>query len=68
MTLRSYVLAALFAMPVVASAAVFPFEALGASAEWVVLRENITATSEDTAACTYPGLDASRMLAPRCIL
>lgn len=59
MTLRCCVFVALVAVPIVAPATVFPFEVLGSSADWVVIRENITATSEDTAACTYPGLDAS---------
>jgi hypothetical protein len=40
-------------------AATFQFELLGATTDWVIVRENIPATSADTAACAYPRLDPS---------
>jgi hypothetical protein len=46
-------------------AAVFQFEALGASQDWIVLRENIQAAASDTAACSYPGLDPSQHVGVR---
>lgn len=42
------------------NAAVFPFEVLGVSENWLVVRENIPARADDTSACTYPGLDPSQ--------
>jgi hypothetical protein len=39
---------------------VFQFEVLGASHDWLIIRENIPASAEDTAACSYPGLDPSQ--------
>ncbi len=41
------------------SAAVFQFEVLGASADWIVVRENIPAPPSGAVVCTYPGLDPS---------
>ncbi len=49
-------------VPAAASAAVFQFEILGASADWIAVRENIPASASDTAACTYPGLDPSEYI------
>jgi hypothetical protein len=54
------ILAGLFTAPAVVGAEVFQFEFLAASSDWVVVRENIPASVEDTAACSYPGLDPSR--------
>jgi hypothetical protein len=45
--------------PGLAAAAAFQFQVLAASPEWLVLRENLPATSADTAACPYEGLDPS---------
>ncbi len=45
--------------PGTAGAAVFQYEILGASEDWIVVRENIPASEADTAACTYPRLDPS---------
>jgi hypothetical protein len=41
------------------AAATYQFEVLGASADWVLIRENVRARTSDTNACTYPGLDPS---------
>ena len=43
----------------VAHAATFQFEVLGASGDWVVIRENLPASATDTDACRYPGLEPS---------
>ena len=43
----------------VAYAAVFQFEVLAISDDWIVIRENVPASPADTAACRYPGLDPS---------
>jgi hypothetical protein len=60
------VLAAAFALASAAPCAeLFQFEVLGASNEWVVIRENIPALPADTAACTYPGLDPSKYVGVR---
>jgi hypothetical protein len=45
--------------PIVASAAVFQFEVLGVSDDWIAVRENIPVLPTDTDACRYPGLDPS---------
>jgi hypothetical protein len=41
------------------STAVFQYEVLGVSDDWIVVRENIAASAADTAACRYPNLDPS---------
>lgn len=41
----------------------FQFEVLGASDDWIVVRENIPASASDTAACSYPALDPSEFVA-----
>lgn len=45
-----------------AGTAAFQFEVLGASDDWIVVRENIPASASDTAACSYPGLDPSEFV------
>jgi len=40
----------------------FQFEVLGASSDWVVLRENVRAKGDDPAPCKYPGLDPSEQV------
>ena len=54
--------AALAAAPFMVRAATFQFELLGASGEWLAIRENIPATAADTAACRYPGIDPSEFV------
>jgi hypothetical protein len=49
-------------VPAVAWATTFQFEVVGASEGWIVIRENIPASSTDTAACTYAGIDPSRFI------
>jgi hypothetical protein len=46
-------------------AAGFQFELLGASDDWIAVRENIPASPTDTTACNYPGLDPSRYVGVR---
>jgi hypothetical protein len=48
--------------PAMASTELFQYEILGASANWIVVRENIAASAADTAACAYPGLDPSQFV------
>jgi hypothetical protein len=48
-----------------ASAATTQFELLGASAEWLVVRENVPAKPSDLSACRYPGLDPSQYVGAR---
>ncbi|HYP15084.1 MAG TPA: hypothetical protein VEQ63_14240 [Bryobacteraceae bacterium] len=43
----------------VAPAAVFQYELLGRSDEWLVIRENIPTSGSEKSACTYPRLDPS---------
>lgn len=45
-----------------AAAAAFQFEVLGASDDWIAIRENIPAAASDTAACSYPRLDPSEQV------
>jgi hypothetical protein len=47
----------LWLMVVPAQGTTFQFEVLGASEEWVVLRENIPPSPGSLDACRYPGLD-----------
>lgn len=58
--LLSAMVAALLIAPAVECAAVFQFEILGVSDNWIMIRENIPVSEADTAACSYPGLDPSR--------
>lgn len=55
----SALFAAFLLAPAVALGAVFQFEALGASGDWVVIRENIPSAEVDAYACSYPGVDPS---------
>ncbi len=58
--LLAAMLAALFIAPAATCAAVFQFEVLGVSDNWLIIRENIPLSEADTAACSYPGLDPSQ--------
>jgi len=53
---------AIIIIPVMANAAVSRYEVLGVSDDWIMVRENIPASSADTAACTYPKLDPSEYI------
>jgi hypothetical protein len=48
-----------------AGAATFQYQVLAASSDWLVLRENLPATSADTAACRYEDLDPSDFVGVR---
>jgi hypothetical protein len=62
---RITALAALVFGASAAWAAPFQFEVIGASSDWVVLRENMRAKDADTAACKYPGLEPSEQVGVR---
>jgi hypothetical protein len=48
-----------------ARAATFQFEVIGASSEWVVIRENVRPSTTNTDSCRYEGLDPSEYAGSR---
>jgi hypothetical protein len=60
-----FLLVAWLASASAASAATSQFELIGASREWLVVRENVPAKPSDLAACRYPGLDPSQYVGAR---
>lgn len=56
---------AVLAPAVPRAATPFQFEVLGASTDWLVLRENVPVQGDVAEACRYPGIDPSEFLGAR---
>jgi hypothetical protein len=65
MKMKAVIGFALWAAAAAGAVTPFQFEILGASGDWMVVRENIPSSAADTDACRYPEIDPSEYIGAR---